>query len=302
VHGRVKGDPVDQQPREFDITTDSGRQALKQFLCENVTLNIDEGVMSSRIQKASRENNTPFSGLSKVVSSEYGQRKLKAGEFITFGKSRIRFDAKDIQKPNDKTDALGASGIAWYAKCGFIQSRFGGLENTLLNFDNAAVPEVEKQSPEVPTTKSVEEGVQKQNEKIFSGESTRGNAVDNIIDDSQIIDDNVGESFDDDVWNKALKNPNKTFNEKEARGHLQKILGNVPVEIQDAFIDVLSSGAYVVGRTYADAIALSRMGERGVEWHEAFHRVLEILASDIVRNRIYKAYQKMVGDSSLTEK
>lgn len=43
------------------------------------------------------------------------------------------------------------------------------------------------------------------------------------------------------------------------------------------------------------------MGERGVEWHEAFHRVLEILASDRVRNRIYRAYENATDRYTMSE-
>lgn len=267
----------------------------------NVTLNIDEDVMGARIQHSSRQNNSPFSGLNKIVASEYGQKKLREGGAISFGKSRIKFDAKDIQNPNDRTDAMGASGLAWYAKCGFVESEFGGFENTLLHFDDKVMPEVEKEVPQMPKAESVEEAVQAQNEQILNGESTRNSAVDNQLDDSYNAED-VGEGFDGAVWNKAIKSSKKDFNEEEAREHLRKIFGDkIPVDIVDPIIDTLASGAWVVGRTYADYIQLSRMGERGVEWHEAFHRVLEILASDRVRNRIYRAYENATSRYTMSE-
>lgn len=301
IHGRIKGDPINQAPREFDITTESGRQALKDFLVKNVTLNIDEDVMGSRIQRASRESTTPFSGLNKIITSEYGQKKLREGGSITFGKSRIKFDAKDIQNPKDRTDALGISGLVWYVKCRFLESEFGGFENTLLNFDDSVMPTVEMEVPAVPKSESVEQSVQKQNEEILTGESTRANSVDNALDDSYIIDsEDIG--FDGEVWNKALKESKKDFDETEAREHLRKIFGDkIPVDIIDGVIDTLASGAWVVGRTYADAIQLSKMGQRGVEWHEAFHRVLEILASDKVRNHIYRTYENTVGNYTMSE-
>lgn len=296
VHGRIKGDPINQAPREFDITTEQGRQAFKEFLTKNVTLNIDEDVLGSRVQLASRQNGTPLSGLSRVISSEYGQKRLREGKSITFGKSRIRFDAKDIQNPNDRNDALGISGLAWYARHGFVESQFGGFENTLLKFDDSVMPEVEIETPKVPEGKPAEEAVQKQNEQIFSGESTTNQAADNRLDDSYA---DVG--YEDKVWDKILKESKGDFNEQEAVEHLRKILGDdLPIEVRDAFIDTLASGAHVVGRTYADAILLSRMGERGVEWHEAFHRVLEILASNKVRERIYTTFQNYIGDHTLS--
>lgn len=302
VHGRIAGDPQDQPPRQFDITTQEGLAAFKQFLCENVRLNIDDDVMASRIQLSSRQSNTPFSGLSKLIHSDYGQRRLREGKALTFGKSRIQFDAKDIQNPNDRNDALGASGIAWYAKRGFVMSNFGGFRNTLLCFDDSVSPEVEVETPELPKAESVEESIQQQNEEVLTGESIRENEVDNSFNDTYDNPEDAG--FDDDIWNKTTTKLNgKQLNEAEARKHLAKILGNkVAVDIVDTVIDTLASGAYVVGRTYADAIVLSKYATPGTEWHEAFHRVLEVLTKPSIRAYVYKIYKNAVGKPGLSNK
>jgi len=47
-----------------------------------------------------------------------------------------------------------------------------------------------------------------------------------------------------------------------------------------------------LGRCFADCIVLSKQGYKGIEYHEAFHRVLELLLSEDRRKKIYDDYKK----------
>jgi len=85
--------------------------------------------------------------------------------------------------------------------------------------------------------------------------------------------------------------------EEKVRKHLHRIFGRqgVPFNIIDNAIEVLKCGANVVGRCYADAILLSKTAERGTEYHEAFHRVAEILMSKAERDKLYDTYRRAKG-------
>ena len=63
-----------------------------------------------------------------------------------------------------------------------------------------------------------------------------------------------------------------------------------PIEIQDKILTVLSSGANVLGQCYVDSIVLSSQAVHGTEYHEAFHRIVELLLPSKVRDKIYKLY------------
>jgi hypothetical protein len=53
-------------------------------------------------------------------------------------------------------------------------------------------------------------------------------------------------------------------------------------------------------------IRLSKRAKRGTEYHEAFHRILELLIPDKQREKAYKEYRKKFGqdlsDNDITEK
>ena len=71
----------------------------------------------------------------------------------------------------------------------------------------------------------------------------------------------------------------------------------------DHVIAMMRGGARVVGRCYADSIILSRRADAGVEYHEAFHRVVELLLTDKQRAKVYAAYRNAKkGRSKLTDK
>jgi len=66
---------------------------------------------------------------------------------------------------------------------------------------------------------------------------------------------------------------------------------------------MLRSGASVVGSCYSDSIILSRKAESGVEYHEAFHRVVELLLTSKQRDKVYSAYRNAKkGRKTLTDK
>jgi hypothetical protein len=104
---------------------------------------------------------------------------------------------------------------------------------------------------------------------------------------------NSSSSYSPDDFTKVQKdNPNKPINEKEARANLERILGkDVPVTFMSTVINAAKCGASVVGLCRKDGILLSRMAEAGVEYHEAFHRVMELLFTPEQRQKAYDKFR-----------
>ena len=69
----------------------------------------------------------------------------------------------------------------------------------------------------------------------------------------------------------------------------------MPIEFHQTFLKVASGAAHVVGNCKTDAIVLSSMGWPGVEYHEAFHRVFELLMPSHERDKIYSKIASRLG-------
>ena len=85
----------------------------------------------------------------------------------------------------------------------------------------------------------------------------------------------------------------------KAKEYFSKVLGD-SVEFQNVaeyFLDRVSDTKVSVGKCTADLIKLSRYAPEESIYHEAFHRVIELLMDDKDREAIYDAYRK--SDPSL---
>ena len=113
-------------------------------------------------------------------------------------------------------------------------------------------------------------------------------SIETVI-DSSAIDDDLFKISDG-------KKPKKPLTEEKAREHIKEILGeNVPVEFHQTFLKVASGAAHVVGNCKTDGIILSSMGWPGVEYHEAFHRIFELLMPSHERDKIYSKIASRLG-------
>lgn len=87
----------------------------------------------------------------------------------------------------------------------------------------------------------------------------------------------------------AINSQNK-MNPEQAKEWIQSTLGITP-EIVSSVIDVTEAGNIVVGRVTEDSIKISEQAPEGVQYHEAWHRVSQLLIDPKHRNRIYKSIE-----------
>ena len=90
------------------------------------------------------------------------------------------------------------------------------------------------------------------------------------------------------------------INKENATNYLNKTLGlsEDDVIFVPTIIEITSAGFYVLGRASLDSITLSEQAPAGVEYHEAWHRVSNLLISENKRKKIFKRINK---DGSMTE-
>jgi hypothetical protein len=94
----------------------------------------------------------------------------------------------------------------------------------------------------------------------------------------------------------------KTINKKKARRHAEHILGKEFVSddrtfgFVDGVIKQFDNGSAVLGVCRKDSIRLSSLAENGVEYHEAFHRIFELIIPEHLRDSIY---EKVAADNDI---
>lgn len=77
---------------------------------------------------------------------------------------------------------------------------------------------------------------------------------------------------------------------------IRRLVGKVKTQWSDGAVATLASGALVAGRAALDCFKLSRLMPDGTEYHEIFHRVLELLIPANRRKSIYKYYKAKFGE------
>ena len=94
----------------------------------------------------------------------------------------------------------------------------------------------------------------------------------------------------------------RTINKKKARRHAEHILGKDFVSDDrtfgfiDGVIKQFNDGSAVLGICREDSIRLSSLAENGVEYHEAFHRIFELIIPEHLRDSIY---EKVAADNDI---
>lgn len=128
--------------------------------------------------------------------------------------------------------------------------------------------------------------------------------IDNQSTDQQALDNEQIEDFEllgglDHIGRVIT---GKTINKEKARRHAEHILGKEFVSDDRAFgfidgvIKQFDDGSAVLGVCRKDSIRLSSLAENGVEYHEAFHRIFELIIPEHLRDSIY---EKVAADNDI---
>ena len=134
-----------------------------------------------------------------------------------------------------------------------------------------------------------------------SDQATPANAnIDNQSADQQVLDNEQIEDWE--LFHIGRVSTGKTINKKKARRHAEHILGKDFVSDDrtfgfiDGVIKQFDDGSAVLGVCRKDSIRLSSLAENGVEYHEAFHRIFELIIPEHLRDSIY---EKVAADNDI---
>lgn len=213
-------------------------------------------------------------------------------EVLQFGDS-IKFEASDFKNPKQPNQSLG--GIAWYIKNNILTTDFNGFESSKISFDGVKVEKIEKESTEdeTPIDESMEiEGT--------TNEDENDGGLDQYFRDDQEVDYVA--------WNRTQSHRNFEYDAERAAREIHRLLGSVRVDFaknskgEDDFVAMLRGGVGVVGRCYADSIILSKFADEGTEYHEAFHRMAEVLIPKRLHDKLYKEFRESHSNTIFTDK
>lgn len=312
VEGLDKFDPnkPDVIPsREFNLFNENEAQEFVKAIAGVINRNFSQQYASSRVGDNYAESSNPFNRLNQKRQSSLAlQKMLENGGKIKFGNSAIEFDMKDFVNEADPK-STGVSGMVWYARHGFLQTRFNGFENTILVFDEDQGVKIVDRKPNTQGT-SVDRAVQ-QNEELPKvdiqdvSEQPDVMAMQEEIDPTSVERKSKKQQIiidDDELAKREEGLPKQTdrVSYEEAKQHIIDILGDKFFTIEEMHqdltveqaINMFKNGPVALGLCRQSMIKLSHYARKGTEYHEAFHRVVEILLNDKQRDKIYESYAK----------
>ena len=313
IDGQSKFDPnkPDEIPsKEYNLFLESEYNAFINDIAGVINRRFDQTAAASRVGEKYTEatSTNPFRLLNeKRRSSASLQDILKTKGKIQFGNSSIEFDEKDFEQPGNK-DSEGVSGMVWYARHGFLQTRFNGFENTILVFDEDAGVKI------INANQQQSASLQEQNEALYSAavdptpaeQETKVEAAGADVSEQDILKaskkSRINEVDDDELAKieTSLPSDKERIDLEEAKKNISRILGDNGFKIEAIHLDrdvqdminLFKNGPQSLGLASTTMIKLSKYARRGTEYHEAFHVVVEMLLSEKDRQKVYKAYAK----------
>lgn len=293
---------------DLDLRKQEDVDVLEEIL-NNTQMQINQiGIMRANLN--SDESSSAFGALRSFFEDNPDVKTIRLS-------SEIQIDRDDVFADKNQV-GVGLSGIAWAIKHGYAGTNAVRLENPIISIHELGIekPQVtalkdklsrkkaeeieevfdKKEDPTVDIIKEEDEPIiTDENPEVEEQNSSVKKAKDLLfdLDDDEMEDIAGGLS----ISAKARSYPISADEQKVIEKNLKRLVGNVAVKWTDNAIQVLKSGASVVGRTAVSAFELSRKLPYGTEFHEAFHRIFEILIPNNIRQYLYDVYRKKYGEN-----
>ena len=285
------------------------RERLKKYIMDNFHWNIDENGLSSNYLGGDLQSQVKDPKLYPLALFLKNNNVDK----ITLIPNVLEFTNKDFgiikdSKGNKQVDSSYPNGISvlgWYIKQGILLTDIADtMQDANIYIDDVMLVDKNAES-------KVEQSQQKVQEEIKMGSITlpdeTGKQTTIDLDEIFSILDGKGrkgpnmEVSEEEVSKLAINEEDK-MDPKQTKEWIQSTLGITP-EIVSSIIDVTEAGNLVVGRVTEDSIKISEQAPEGVQYHEAWHRVSQLLIDPKHRDKIYKKYREQgLNDKQIDEK
>ena len=274
------------------------RQTVKDYIMQNFHPTIDEFGLSTQYIGGDTQSLVQR----PMFRPAAAMLRTSNVDKIVMIPGRLEFTLKDFgivtdingRRRQDDKHPNGISVLGWYIKQGVLLTDISDkLKNANLYIDDVKL--VNKDY--IP---NLQEATQRVKETVDNSNTVEVPTIDGgtrVIDINSMLSLLDGKKKGPNMVSEEryqeglLTNEADRMNPKQATEWLQKTLGITP-EIVQSIIDITEAGQSVVGRVTEDSILLSELAPEGAEYHEAWHRVSQLLISPKKRDRLYKQYRK----------
>lgn len=277
----------------LDLTNPDDVQRLRSILSlQQIHIN-QVGIMSSQLNSTTTEGTFGAMGSFILDAANKNVKNIIVNDTIQFTPDDIIPDVNYLNK--------SLNGIGWQIKHRIAITGAKKLENPLISIHELdKVSKAQKEAQHKEQQKIVEDNQINNTETIQNVDSQTQDIPEGEVSDAEI---NALLNFGGDVFQDFGMNSKATLRsvkltEKEksvALKNIRRLLGNANAEYLDNVTMAMRIGAGISGRMTADAIYLNDHMAEGTEYHEAFHRILELLTSDKRRQVTYDAYRQKYG-------
>ena len=258
----------------------SKREEVIKYIQDNFHWNLDEFNLS---RGWFGDPNNMVSGFNQMKS----YIKTTGKDKIVIKPGILEFSKEDFGIDNKYSDR-GISSLGWYIKEGILLTDAADrLYDVNIYVDDVTVVDRNQQNTQQKTAEKAAEFGSTSKQFDLPGENGSRNVftMDDIF---KILDGNDSTPG----ANYTVENiDGDKINVPDAVQWLADKLGITP-EIVPSIIEVTQSGMVVVGKARVDSITLSELAPEGTQYHEAWHRVSQLLISQKQRNKILKRYTK----------
>ena len=295
------------------IISDSATRAqVEQYITDNFHWAIDEDSLTRTYLGGTLQ--------SQVRDQRFGPMEalLRTSDVdnVVLIPGKLEFGLKDFgiikdangKKSIDENHPNGISVLGWYIKQGILLTDASDtLKDANIYIDDVRVVDTRTEQNIKEALTEIKETAEQANtiELPTIDGGTRVvdiNATMALLDGKKKKGPNM-EVEEDYVEGLAVNDENR-MNAQQATKWLEEKLGITP-EITQSVVDVTEAGHAVVGRVTEDSILLSELAPEGTEYHEAWHRVSQLLISDKQRKKIYDRYRRKhktnLSDTELDE-
>lgn len=248
----------DPAPQPIDILTASGEQRFRSLIGSGYEIAQNRDVLNANLGNS----------LDPIFGSL--RKWIKENGSLVISKNLV-FDEDDVDRAGK-----GFSGIGWSIRHGRLLSNLSGIYQPSISISNPKINDGTVN--EAPETNVGEDPTEPRQPR------PRGPELSGLL----------GNHFDFGADFYATEElPEETLDEQEAREDIASILGDTAVEFVDDILCILQNGLKALGVTLSDVIVLSKLAADGVQFHESFHKIIELLIDDKTRQRIYKAFSRL---------
>lgn len=272
----------------FDLKKPEDIQRLKDYLNAGASVwyQNEALMMHGTSKKLDSTESNPFGGLEEFFRQNPNVDQIKYSDNLVF-------DRKDVD-PDGDGSYKGIHGFTWMMRHGWMLSGYTGMQLPLMSTESVRLQQnvssersQQDEAPFIGSSRIEEQKVDKFISELGQVDLSQSAEISGADLDTLL-------SMSDDELNKIQSHATRrVLNREQAQKRLVRILGkNFPVRFIPQVVEMYRNGDISVGRLTKDGIILSDYAENGVEFHEAFHAVVEILLPKFARERLYEHYKK----------